>query len=77
MFFGCYMQRLLLKELILWKETNDRLPIMLDGARQVGKSFLIEKLFGEQHFKRVFKLNVEDTPAAIDLFSGSLKTDDI
>ncbi len=71
------MERILLKELVEWKNSNDRLPIMLDGARQVGKSYLIEKIFGEKYFKRVFKLNFEDNPAVKELFSGSIKANDI
>ncbi|MBL4909531.1 MAG: hypothetical protein JKX78_05830 [Alteromonadaceae bacterium] len=54
------MDRSLLKKLVEWKATADRLPIMLDGSRQVGKSYLIEKIFGLEHFDKVFKLNFED-----------------
>lgn len=71
------MHRTLLEELIEWKNSDDRSPIMLDGARQVGKSYLIEKIFGEEHFKKVFKLNFEDSPSLKELFSGSIKANDI
>jgi len=71
------MQRILLKELIEWKNSNDRSPVMLDGARQVGKTYLVEKIFGAKYFNKVFKLNFEDNPAAKDIFSGSIKADDI
>ena len=71
------MDRTLLKKLSEWKESKDRSPVMLDGARQVGKSYLIEKLFGEKYFKKVFKLNFEDTPSAKELFSNSIKANDL
>lgn len=71
------MERILLKNLIDWKNAIDRAPIMLDGARQVGKSYLIENIFGKLCFRKVFKLNFEDTPSAKDIFSGSIKADDI
>lgn len=71
------MKRLLLQKLIKWKSSANRLPIMLDGARQVGKSYLIEVLFGKVHFENVFKLNFEDNPVAKTLFDGSLKPEDI
>ncbi len=71
------MERILLKKLVEWKNSNDRLPFMLDGARQVGKTYLIEKIFGEKYFKRVFKLNFEDNPAAKEIFLGSIKANDI
>ena len=71
------MQRQLLTDLIAWKNADNRLPLMLDGARQVGKSYLIEKLFGEHHFENVFKINFEDSPNAIALFKSSIKADDL
>jgi len=71
------MDRLLLKELVKWKKSDERSPIMLDGARQVGKSHLIENIFGKQHFNKVYKLNFEDDPATKNLFSGSIKANDI
>lgn len=33
-----------------WKNQKDRLPIILRGARQVGKSYIIEK-FGKDNFE--------------------------
>jgi predicted AAA+ superfamily ATPase len=71
------MHRSLLATLIDWKNSEDRPPIMLDGARQVGKSFLIETLFGEKYFNHVFKINFEDSPTAANLFNGSLKADEL
>jgi hypothetical protein len=66
------MKRALLDTLMQWKESPDRQPIMLDGARQVGKSYLIEHLFGANHFDKVFKINFEDTIAAANLFVGGM-----
>ena len=71
------MKRALLDTLIEWKESPDRQPIMLDGARQVGKSYLIEHLFGANHFDKVFKINFEDTIAAANLFKDSIRADEL
>ncbi|MGI2026970.1 hypothetical protein [Endozoicomonas acroporae] len=38
-----------------WKKQQKRKPLLLDGARQVGKSYLIEECFGKDHFRRVLK----------------------
>jgi len=38
------MQRTIEQELKKWKETPQRYPLILRGARQVGKSYIIEKL---------------------------------
>ncbi len=70
------MKRLLLEKLIEWKNKNERKPILLDGARQTGKSFLLEKLFGE-HFEQVIRLDFLEKPTLANLFDGSLNPQDI
>jgi predicted AAA+ superfamily ATPase len=42
--------------MIEWKESSDRQPLLIEGARQVGKSFLIGKLFAPNHYKKILKL---------------------
>lgn len=70
------MERLLLQKLIAWKNKKTRKPILLDGARQTGKSFLLEKLFGAQ-FEQVIRLDFLEQPALANLFNGSLNPQDI
>jgi len=70
------MKRLLLDELLSWKKKPERKPVLLDGARQTGKSFLLEKIFGE-HFQQVIRLDFLEQPSLKNLFSGSLKPQDI
>lgn len=53
-----YMKRLLLTQLLEWKQQSDRLPLLIRGARQVGKTYLIEE-FGRQYYPEVFKVNFE------------------
>lgn len=65
------MKRLLEKPLLEWKNKKDRMPLLLDGARQVGKSYLIEHLFGNKHFKRVIKLDFLQEPGLAHIFSDS------
>jgi len=40
------MQRRLLQELLSWKDSPKRKPLLLEGARQVGKTYILEILFG-------------------------------
>lgn len=47
------------------------MPLLLDGARQVGKSYLIEHLFGNKHFQRVIKLDFLQEPGFAKIFSDS------
>lgn len=52
-----------------WKDQTDRLPIILRGARQVGKSFVIEK-FGKEHFPFFVVCNFEFRPELIQCFEN-------
>jgi len=44
------MERKYLKDLIAWKDDPERKPLMVWGARQVGKSYLIEELFAKTYY---------------------------
>ena len=70
------MKRQLLTKLISWKNQDTRKPILLDGARQTGKSFLLAQLFGE-YFTQVIRLDFLEQPTLAMLFEDSLKPDDI
>jgi uncharacterized protein len=52
------MKRKLLGRLEHWKNQKDRKPLILKGARQVGKTYLLEQ-FGRQYFSRFHSLNFE------------------
>ena len=71
------MDRLLMNRLLDWKQLPERKPLLLDGARQVGKSYLIEECFGRDYFDRVLKLDFLANPRLADLFENSLNPKDI
>ncbi len=50
-----------------WKDQIDRMPIILRGARQVGKSFIVEK-FGLENFALLLTCNFEFRPELISCF---------
>ena len=52
------MERILIEELLKWKEKSDRKPLILRGARQVGKTWLL-KDFGKRCFENVCYVNFE------------------
>ena len=52
------MQRLVEDFLVEWKNKKDRKPLLLRGARQVGKTWLL-KNFGEQHFPKYHHIDFE------------------
>ena len=69
------MHRDIEKELIRWKNQVNHLPILLRGARQVGKSYIVEK-FGREHFDNLLVINFELQPELKTCFS-SLNPKDI
>lgn len=62
------MKRDLEKDLFNWKERKDRLPLLLRGARQVGKSYLVEE-FGKKAFKNIVIVNFEFRPELKQCFT--------
>ena len=46
------MKRKIYKQLLKWKESKDRKPLMLLGARQVGKTWIMQH-FGKKEYKNV------------------------
>jgi len=71
------MDRTKLKELLVWRNQSQRMPLLLDGARQVGKTYLLETLFGKQYFNKVVKLDFLENPDLCNIFEGSKNTEDI
>lgn len=61
------MFRFAQNNLISWKEKSDRKPLIIRGARQVGKSFLIRE-FGASYFDNVVEINFERFPEYTDFF---------
>lgn len=54
-----------------WKEDSNRKPLLLQGARQVGKTYLIDE-FAKKEYSEYFYFNFEKTPELIPIFSESL-----
>jgi len=65
------MRRLLMKDLIKWKSKKNRLPLILKGARQVGKTWLLKE-FGKSAFNDVLYINFERTPSLKETFEGDI-----
>ena len=65
------MKRLLINELEKWKAKPDRKPLILRGARQVGKTWLL-KDFGKRSFKDMCYVNFEQKDVLEKIFEGPL-----
>lgn len=70
------MDRLLIADLYKWKTKADRKPLILRGARQVGKTWIL-KDFGKKYFKDVCYVNFEQKDMLADVFEGELSPHDI
>ena len=70
------MFRLALQQLIAWKERTGHQPLLIDGARQVGKTWLMKE-FGRTQFERTVYVNFEADRQAHAIFSGDIVPDEI
>ncbi|WP_290081500.1 ATP-binding protein [Bacteroides acidifaciens] len=61
------MYRNIIEQLREWKNKEGRKPLILAGARQVGKTYILRK-FGEEEFDNVVYVNCEDNVLAKNLF---------
>ncbi|MDD1728405.1 MAG: AAA family ATPase [Methanospirillum sp.] len=67
------MKRFIYDTLIKWKESRDRKPLIIEGIRQCGKTWIL-KNFGEAEFKDVAYFNFEYDNRLEKIFDGDLNT---
>ncbi len=63
------MHRELIEALISWKNQPSRMPLLLRGARQVGKTYLASH-FGKEHFSHLVEINFELQPHFANCFES-------
>ena len=57
-----------------WKKTKDRKCLLIRGARQVGKSFVVT-MFAKNNYQETVNINFKETPDAAEIFTGNLDVD--
>lgn len=62
------MERKIITALKKWKDSPERKPLILLGARQVGKTWIM-KHFGKLEFENVAYINCDEEPLAEELFA--------
>lgn len=62
------MERSILNDLAIWKDRKDRKPLILLGARQVGKTYILKE-FGKRYFDNVAYINCDNNAIVNDLFT--------
>lgn len=70
------MYRFAMENLKKWKESKYRKPLIIEGARQVGKTWLMKK-FGNLFYSDTVYINFDSNSRMSNLFSSDLQTDRI
>ncbi len=68
------MYRKIVRYLEEWKESEHRKPLILQGARQVGKTYAILE-FGRNHYDNVAYFNFETNPKLAETFAENISSD--
>ena len=69
------MKRKIYKDLLNWKENSIDIPLMIIGARQIGKTYIIKE-FCKNEFENYMYINLLDNPQIVDLFEQSIPTEE-
>lgn len=64
------MKRVIYKALIEWKDEKSRRPLLIRGARQIGKSYIVNA-FGKNEFKSLITLNFERNQEYKEIFTSN------
>lgn len=70
------MKRYAIETLMKWKESPRRKPMIIEGARQVGKTWLVKE-FAATHYMNIAYVNFEEQAFMRSLFSTDYDTDRI
>ncbi len=57
-----------------WIKTKDKKCLIVQGARQTGKTYIVER-FAEENYEELLEINFKQMPSAMDIFSGDLTVD--
>src|ERR1035437_8552093 len=70
---GDNMDRHAMKKLQAWKEERNRKPLIIRGARQVGKTWLMKE-FGRTSFRNMAYVNFDNNSRMQSVFDGGYDT---
>lgn len=69
------MKRKIYSSLLEWKKNSIKTPLMIIGARQIGKTYIIKE-FCKKEFEKNIYINLLDNPQIVDLFEQSIPTEE-
>ena len=67
------MKRKIYEELLKWKNTDMKKPLMIIGARQIGKTYVIKE-FCEKEFEKNIYINLLEHSEIIKIFKQEINT---
>lgn len=70
------LKRKIYSKLVEWKATKKQECLLVNGARQIGKTFIIDT-FGRENYKNYVYLNLFKNPELKEIFEGSLEPNEI
>ena len=68
------LQRQAYQDILAWKKNPQHKALLITGARQVGKTFLV-RAFAREYYKTVLEINFVEQPSAKAIFEGDLDID--
>ena len=69
------MLRKFSKELEKWKDENQGIPLMVIGARQIGKTYIINE-FCKKYYNDYIYINLMDDEGIIEIFEEKINTEE-
>ena len=70
------LKRKIYDKLLDWKKTKDKECLLVKGARQIGKTYIIDE-FGKRNYKSYIYINFVEQPILKEVFEGALSADEI
>lgn len=70
------MKRKLMTSIKNWAATKNRKCLVVQGARQIGKTYIIER-FAEENYEEIIEINFKQLPSAMEIFSGDQTVDNM
>ncbi len=70
------LKRKFYDRLVNWKKNKEKECLLVKGARQIGKTYIID-YFGNENYKSYIYINFIESPQFIDIFNGDLSAEEI
>ncbi len=70
------LERKVYQELLQWKNKKEKMCLVVKGARQVGKTFIIDK-FAKENYENYIYMNFDENPGYKAIFDGELDVENL